>query len=123
MGDSNPDVIDLHAIVARLCSLENEIQVLKNHLSQLINYNLNFKKVVVNLTKKNESLENSLYDLEVDISELQQYSRHENLEFANIPGHIQQHNLEKYIIDLLGSINVIIQSYDIAAVHRIGKSN
>ena len=36
---------------------------------------------------------------------------------------MQQHNLEKYIIDLLGSINVIIQSYDIAAVHRIGKSN
>ena len=123
MGDSNSDVIDLHAIVARLDSLEKEMQVLKNHSSELMNYNLNLKKDVVNLTKKNESLENSLYDLEVDISELQQYSRHENLEFANIPGHIQQHNLEKYIIDLLGSINVIIQSYDVAAVHCIGKSN
>ena len=64
MGDSNADVIDLHAIVARLCSLENEIQVLKNHSSELISYNLNLKKVGVNLTKKNESLENSLYDLD-----------------------------------------------------------
>ena len=61
--------------------------------------------------------------MEVDITELQKYSRHENLELANIPGHILQNDLEKYIIDILGSINVNIQSFDIAAVHRIGKSN
>ena len=61
--------------------------------------------------------------MEVDITELQQYSQRENLELANIPGHILQNDSEKYIIDILGSINVNIQSYDIAAVHRIGKSN
>ena len=61
--------------------------------------------------------------MEVDITELQQYSRRENLELANIPGHIVQNDLEKYIIDILDSINVNIQSYDIAPAHRIGKSN
>ena len=123
MGDTNADVIDLLAIVARLSSLENEIQVIKNHSSELISYNLNLKKAVVKLTRRNRSQENALYDMEVDITELQQYSRCENLELGNIPGHILQNDLEKYIIDILGSINVNIQSYDIAAVHHIGKSN
>ena len=61
--------------------------------------------------------------MEVDITDSQQYSRRENIELANIPGDIQQKDLEKYVTNLLGSINVKIQSYDIAAVHRFGKVN
>ena len=57
------------------------------------------------------------------LSELQQYSQQENIEFGNIPGGIQQKDLEKYIIDLLGIMNVKIQSYDIVVIQRIGKSN
>ena len=59
MGDTNADVIDLLAIVARLPSLENEIQVIKNHSSELISYNLNLKKDVVKLTRRNRLLENA----------------------------------------------------------------
>ena len=33
---------------------------------------------------ENESLQNSLYDMEVDIAEIQQYSRRDNIELANI---------------------------------------
>ena len=44
MGDSNADVIDLHAIVARLYSLDNEIQVLKKPLFGINKLQFKFKK-------------------------------------------------------------------------------
>ena len=45
----------------------------------------------------------------------------ENVEIHNVPELIEQKSLEKHVLAALPSINVQLQSYDIIAVHRIGK--
>ena len=51
-----------------------------------------------------------------------QYSRHENIEIANIDEDINQHELEKYVLRVLHNLGLSkLSSYDIVAVHRIGK--
>ena len=59
--------------------------------------------------------------LEIKFNQLHQYSRQENIEIHNIPESVSQVNLEKYVIDILASIKINIVSYDIVAVHHIGK--
>ena len=115
MEDINAGDIDIHAIVLRLSNLEKVFKDVKT--------NWNLKKELSKLLTENESLQNSLYVMEVDIAEIQQYSQRDNIELANIPVDVQQKDLEIYVINLLSSINVKIQSYDIAAVHRIGRVN
>ena len=51
-----------------------------------------------------------------------QYSRRENIEIANIDEDINQHELEKYVLRVLHNLGLTkLSSYDIVAVHRIGK--
>ena len=76
---------------------------------------------IKNLEKSNEDLVNSMYNLEVELSKLNQYGRRENIEIANIPESIPQRNLESHVIEMLGSMGVEVESYDIAAIHRLGK--
>ena len=54
--------------------------------------------------------------------DIDQYSRRNNVEFRNIPESIGNHDIEKHIIKVLGSIGVVVESYDIVAIHRLGKT-
>ena len=74
------------------------------------------------LTKENNDIYDNFYELEKYVSEIDQYSRRNNVEFRNIPENIGITNIEKHIIKVLGSIGVVVQSYDIVAVHCLGKS-
>ena len=74
------------------------------------------------LTEENEDIYDKFYDLEKYVSEIDQYSRRNNVEFRNIPENIGIDDIEKHIIKVLGSIGVTVVSYDIVAVHRLGKS-
>ena len=106
MDVTNACNIDMNVILLRLSNLEKEFQDVKNNFAELTIYNTNLKKEMNMFTTENESLVNTLYDMEVDITEIQQYSRRENIEFANMHVEIQQKDPEKYIIDLLDSIKV-----------------
>ena len=44
-----------------------------------------------------------------------------NVELQNISENIKQHNIESYVLKIFESIGIKIQSYDLVAVHRIGK--
>ena len=52
---------------------------------------------------------------------MNQYSRRENIELQNIPESVVQDDLEKFVINLLKEIKLDISSYDLVAVHRLGK--
>ena len=43
------------------------------------------------------------------------------MEIRKIPENISQSNIEKYVIKVFESIGVKVQSYDLVAVHQIGK--
>ena len=106
---------------SRVNLLASGFEEMNNNFTEILLQNKNLKKDIKNLTVENKYIQNSLYLLELRLNEISQYSRRENVEFHNIPDSIPQINLEKYIIDILHSVNVFIESYDIAAVHRIGK--
>ena len=62
-------------------------------------------------------------NLEINLKELNQYSRRENIELQNIPESIEQKDLENFVLDLFKSIKLEVSSYDLVALHRLGKSS
>ena len=54
---------------------------------------------------------------------LEQYSRCNNVEIEGISDSISDENLESKVIDILAEIDVNVESKDIEACHRIGKSS
>ena len=74
------------------------------------------------LTEENNEIYDKFYELEKYICDIDQYSRRNNVEFRNIPESTGNHDNEKHIIKVLGSIGVVVESYDIVAIHRLGKT-
>ena len=58
------------------------------------------------------------YNNEINCRQLKQYSRRENIEFNNIPESVDQRNMWSHLFDVLASVDVRLESYDIVAVHR-----
>lgn len=98
----------------RFLNLEKKIEDLIKVVSLLDKKNFMLENLVSDLAKKND--ENEKYIRSQDV-----YSRRNNVEFCNIPENVSDDRLEEHIIKILKSINVDINSYDIVAVHRIGK--
>ena len=55
------------------------------------------------------------------MNEMNQYSRRENIELQIIPESVVQDDLEKFVVNLFKEIKLDISSYDLVAVHRLGK--
>ena len=104
-----------------LIQLQEKIENLDEKLNQVIENNRNLNKKILELTSDNEHLYDTIYDIEVKLSSVDQYSRRSNIEICNIPEKIAQKNLEVYVLKVMNSIGVQLQSYDLVAVHRIGK--
>ena len=99
------------------------IDEIKDSLNTVIVNNRLQKDEIDDLKNENNIHLISIYNLEKDFYKLNQYSRRENVEFMNIPENINQNKLEPLIIDLLNSAGLNISSYNIVAVHRIGRRN
>ena len=72
------------------------------------------EQIITNLSKNTE--DNEIYIKNQDI-----YSIRNNVEFNNIPENIEDDKVEEYILKILKAVEIDISSYDIVAVHRIGK--
>ena len=59
--------------------------------------------------------------MENQTNNLNQYTRRENIEISNISEKIVQRHLEGYVLEVFESIGINLQSYDLVAVHRLGK--
>ena len=79
------------------------------------------KQHIKDLTLCSDDLYDTVYDLENHVNDLNQYSRRENIELQHIPESVEQKDLEKFVLNLLKSINIDIASYDLVAVHRLGQ--
>ena len=104
-----------------LIDLKEEINNMNEKLNEVIINNRNLKKQIHELTSDNNHLYDTIYDIEVKLNNLDQYSRRSNIEICNIPEKIGQKNIEAYVLKVMGSIGVHLESYDLVAVHRIGK--
>ena len=104
----------------RLLHLEALNCELKEKIDNIIISANNMNKKQKELIKENNRLKDKIIELEIDLTEWNQYGRRESVEIAGIPESILQHDLEKHIINVLKSVNVNVQHYDIAATPRLG---
>ena len=107
----------------RLSKIETELIKYKSNLDSVILNNSIQKKEITYLHNSNRELNDQIYYLEKQIINICQYSRRENIEIINIPETITPKNLETHVLEVLRKINVAVSSYEIAAVHRIGKKS
>ena len=103
--------------------LQEQIDELKSSNIQLKAELEKVKSTNIDFEAANDDLQDRMYYLEVDMAKLEQYTRRENLQIRGIPSNINQSNLEAYVIDILGQIGVKVQSYHIAACHRLYNKN
>ena len=106
---------ELSSLLSKLESLEKKLSDLSNAVNGIILNNRGIKDLTETNTK-------NLINIEKYVVEQDQYSRRNNVEFRNIPEAVVQKNLENYILKLLAFLGMEINSYDIVAVHRLGKS-
>ena len=66
-------------------------------------------------------LENEIINLEIPNSNVDQYSRRNNVEIPGIPQLVCESQLEEYVVGILKAIYVNITSKEIEAFHRLGK--
>ena len=94
---------------------------------------LSLKKDIDDLKEKNEHLQSTVTELEdyvdvlfdqIDLNltyiiELQRYTRRENIELVGFPESVLQSDPEQTVLGILASINIKINSYNIALVRSV----
>ena len=91
---------------------------------------MNIKDVIIQrlqedhlkLKERVRCLEDKVVQLEIKNNSLEQYGRRNNLEIEVIPTSISDDELEKTTVGILNSMNVNLDSSDVEACHRIGRS-
>ena len=91
---------------------------------------LNIRDVIIQQLQEDNSklkdrvscLEYKVIQLEIKINSLEQYGRRNNLQIGGIPTSISNDELEKTAVAILNSINVNLDSSDVEACYRIGRS-
>ena len=104
-----------------LVNLHKELEIINGKLNEIILNNRSLKKRISELNIEKNILVDLTYDMEIQMSNLNQYTRRSNIEISNISEKIVQRNLEGYVLKVFQSVGVNLLSYDLVAVHRMGK--
>ena len=108
---------------SKLNNLEKNLDELMKKIDLLEKKNLIQEKIISTLESKLESIDELAKSNEKYIVNQDSYSRRNNVEFYNIPENVKQNEVERYVLNLLKSVKININSYDIVAVHRIGRKS
>ena len=122
-GDDEKMNFELASMMEKLTNIVSQMDEWNENLQLLVFNNRTLKKEIEMLKTENNSLVDSITDIEKKLLRSDQYSRRENLEIMNLPESISQRELERTVIDIFNSVHMNICSYNIVAVHRIGKNN
>ena len=116
---NNPNIFQIELQQTPIRNVdEHEIQPVDSNNSSIF-YN---NDELTDLKYRLDTVENKLYEAEVRINKLEQYTRRENLEVVGIPDTINQDQLENTVLKILLSIGVNTDSYHISACHRLSKN-
>lgn len=113
--DADVSILDQQQI------LENKVSELNNILTEVIINNDIMSKKCNHLNSENERLYKKIENMHIELTELNQYGRRQSIEIVNIDESIRQTKLEDYVINFFASLKIEIESYNIVAVHRLGK--
>ena len=114
---------ELVSMIDKFADLISQMDEWKDNIGLLAINNRILRKEIEVLKSENNNLVESVIEIEKRLLRSDQYFRRENLEIMNIPESIPQRELEPLIIKILNSVNINVSSYNIVAVHRLGKNN
>ena len=102
--------------------LKDNIRTVIDKLNEICKVNTVMLEKIQILTRDNDQLYEITREQKIELTELNQYGRRENVEFCNIPESIGDKDLEEHILTICQSLGMKkISAYNIVAVHRIGK--
>ena len=107
----------------RFTNLEKLVQSLILKINKLEEIKSTQENTINKLLSKLNSVEELATANEKYIVGQDSYSRRNNIELHNISENIRQRDLEPYVIKMLRAVEIKVDSYDIVAVHRLGKRN
>ena len=96
-----------------------DVLTLKKEFDDLKATNVQLQSTVIELEDYADVLFDQIELNITQINELQRYTRRENIEIVGIPETVSQNDLEQTVIGILASINVKVNSYNIASCHRL----
>ena len=102
-------------------NITNELNSIKKTVNELRQAYYSVSKLAAKLSVENIALREDYKNIKMEVTDLNQYGRRPSIEILNIKETIPQQQLENYVIEFLKLINVNVTSYDIVAVHRLGK--
>ena len=97
-------------LVRRVDLLEKQLLDTKYEFQQLLFNNRDLKKSMKDLTEYNDGLFDKCYQLDCQLTSLNQYSRRNNLEIQGIPERIKQCDLENHVIETFIKIGIKVES-------------
>ena len=101
--------------------LKETIQLLLTKMNEIVTVNNQMLEKIRSLQVDSNKIYDELYDQKVELAELNQYGRRENIELCGIPESVKQEHLEKHVLEVAKSMGVNVPSKGIHILHRIGK--
>ena len=102
--------------------LKETIRVILDKVNEICNVNNQMLKKIRSLQENNDKLYDEIYEQKVDLTDLNQYGRRENVEICGIPESVSQDELQKHILEVTRSMGVKVPPNGIHIVHRLGKN-
>ena len=109
---------DTHTTVQKL---KTDLRQVIDKLNEVCLVNSAMLSKISELVKENNKMYTELENTKIELNELNQYGRRENIEICGIPESIEPMGLEKHVIEVLKSIKVTVSPYQLVGVHRVGK--
>ena len=106
----------LSIIDSKFDELKKENEVLKSKLSVAEKTSLTISASCKNINDKDIEMERNMHRME-------QYSRRECIEIVGIPSSITNDLLEEHVLLIFEKVGVVLETMDIVACHRLGKTN
>ena len=104
-----------------LSKLKTDLRLVIEKLNEVCQVNTAMLNKISELVAENNKLYDEVEEQKIELAELNQYGRRENIEICGIPENIEVKKLEEHVISVLKSIGVTVSSFNVVAVHRIGK--
>lgn len=105
-------------------TLRRQVATLEERLNAMIGAHNHLNTQLKTLEAYSYDHSRRVFELEKELSNLQQYDRRENIEIIGIPNTVTDDLLESKVIEILRSIGLhSLSSYEIVACHRLRKTN
>ena len=95
------------------------IKTLSNQLNDISAENKKLRSELDQVIEEKDDLADAIYELEVNLYQLAQYGRRENLQIQGIPNTVKQNDLQRFVLNILDKIGVKVPENDVVGCHRL----